>query len=439
MPPTVAISCPALGIRLDGSRSRFSPGDVIVGTIYRTAPTVAPEARLTIKLHGKSEAWMILARGMADRDYYGSFNLIDSQATTQVLLADKPLHIAPASEGASWPFALTIPPSINHESLIGPRICQRSAFLPLNPEEVAVQPLPSAFRSKGFRSGIGAFVEYVLEAELELRERGKTRTSRAAFPLQVQQFLMEPPIEDFQLKRHSYNRKIISQRLIPGLKDSGLSFTQMAQQFIGSSKLPNFSFKVHVELPTRLQVENTYYMPLRIGIEPIWNLTSEIIHDVPQRIKLESVVMRLKPSMKLECGEMKAGDSEEIELISSAAVRGLSEEVFMSWGTMGPPDSKSRPEIEFIDVGGLLDFRLGRYNLGKLYASFTTYNIQHTHKLSWEIRGVFDDEKIKVAASHDVTVLPPSRLEEEMLPVEDPPPSFAESQRAREVRGNLQL
>lgn len=111
----------------------------------------------------------------------------------------------------------------------------------------------------------------------------------------------------------------------------------------------------------------------------------------------------------------------------------------MSWGTMGPPDSKSRPEIEFIDVGGLLDFRLGRYNLGKLYASFTTYNIQHTHKLSWEIRGVFDDEKIKVAASHDVTVLPPSRLEEEMLPVEDPPPSFAESQRAREVRGNLQL
>ncbi|KAJ6121174.1 hypothetical protein N7523_005454 [Penicillium sp. IBT 18751x] len=437
MPPTVAISCPALGIRLDGSRSRFSPGDVVVGTIYRTAPTVAPEARLTIKLHGKSEASMILARGMSHRDYFGQFNLIDSEATTQVLLADKPLHIEPASNGTSWPFALNIPTTINHESLIGPRIAQRTAFLPLNPEEVAVQSLPSAFRSKGFRSGIGAFVEYILEAELELQERGKIKISRAAMPLQVQQFLTEPPITDFQLKRHSYSRKITSQRLIPGLKDSGLSLTQMAQQFIGSSKLPNFSFKVHVELPTRLQVENTNYMPLRIGIEPIWNHTSEIIHDVPQKIKLESLVMRLKLSMKLECGELKACDSQEIELISSAAVRGLSEEVFMSWGTMGPADSKSRPEIEFIDVGGLLDFRLGRYNLGKVYPSFTTYNIKLTHQLSWEIRGVFDDEKIKMSASHDVTVLPPSHLEEEMLLTEDPPPSFAESQMTREVRGNL--
>ncbi|KAJ5676504.1 uncharacterized protein N7477_002137 [Penicillium maclennaniae] len=400
-------------------------------------PLVAPEARLTIKLHGKSEASMILARGMNHRDYFGQFNLIDSEATTQILLANKPLHVEPASKGTSWPFALTIPATINHESLIGPRTAQRTAFLPLNPEEVAVQLLPSAFRSKGFRSGIGAFVEYILEAELELQERGKTKTSRAAMPLQVQQFLTEPPITDFQLKRHSDSRKITSQRLIPGLKDSGLSFTQMAQQFIGSSKLPNFSFKVHVEMPTRLQVENTNYMPLRIGIEPIWNHTSEIIHDVPQKIKLESLVMRLKLSMTLESGDLKACDSQEIELISSAAVRGLSEEVFMSWGTMGRPDSKSRPEIEFIDVGGLLDFRLGRYNLGKVYPSFTTYNIKLTHQLSWEIRGVFDDEKIKMTASHDVTVLPPSYLEEEMLLTEDPPPSFAESQMTREVRGNL--
>jgi hypothetical protein len=104
---------------------------------------------------------------------------------------------------------------------------------------------------------------------------------------------------------------------------------------------------------------------------------------------------------------------------------------------LGTGDSKVRPEVEFIDVGGLLDFRLGRYNLGKLYPSFTTYNIKHTHQLSWEIRGIFDDEKIKMAASHDVKVLPPSRLQDEMLLAEDPPPSFAESQMTREVRGNL--
>jgi hypothetical protein len=426
-----------LGIQLEGSRSRFSPGDVVIGKIYRTAPTVAPDARLTIKLRGRSEASVIMARGMTHRDYFGQFNLIDSQATTQVLQADKPLHIESTSEGTSWPFAITIPTMIDHDSLTGPRICLRSSFLPLSPDGVATEPLPSAFRSRGFRSGIGAFVEYVLEAELELRERGKTKTSRAALPLQVQQFLTEPPITDFGLKRHSYNRRIISQRLVPGLKDSGLSFTQMAQQLIGSSKLPNFVFKVHVELPTILQVENTNYMPLRIGIEPVWNHTSEIIHDVPQKIRLESLVMRLKPVIKVECGELKACDSQEIELIAAGAVRASGEDVYMSWGTLGTGDSKVGPEVEFIDVGGLLDFRLGRYSLGKLYPSFTTYNIKHTHQLSWEIRGIFDDEKIKMAASHDVKVLPPSRLQDEMLLVEDPPPSFAESQMTRELRGNL--
>lgn len=437
MAPTVAISCPALGIQLEGNRSRFGPGDVIAGKIYRTAPTIAPDARLTIKLYGRSNSSMMMARGMAHRDYFGQFNLIDSQATTQVLLADKPLHIESTSGGTSWPFTMTIPTIVNHESLTAPRISHRSSFLPLGPEAVAVEPPPSVFRSRGFRSGIGAFIEYVLEAELELRERGKTKTSRAALPLQVQRFLAEPPITDFRLKRHSYDRRFTSQRLVPGLKDSGLSFTQMAQQFIGSSKLPSFVFKVHVELPTLLQVENTDYMPLRIGIEPTWDRTSEIIHDVPQKIKLESLAMRLKPTIQVQCGELEASDSQERELIGTAAVRTLSEDIYMSWGIVGTADSKAGPVVEFIDVGGLLDFRLGRHDLGKLYPSFTTYNIKHTHQLSWEIRGVFDDERIKMCASHEVKVLPPSRLQDEMLLADDPPPSFAESQMMRDARGNL--
>lgn len=432
MPPTAALSCPALGIRLESSETRHSPGDVVTGCIYRTMPTVAPHARLTVTLHGRSESWMITTRGRGLRDFCGQFNLFDPRTTTQVLHLDKPLHIEPNGGGTSWPFAVTIPSRVDYETLTSARISQKHSFLPLDPDEVATQPIPSVFRSRGFRTGIAAFVEYVLEAELQLSTRGKTKTTRAVLPLQIQQFLPEPPITNFLPQRHSYNRRIISQRLVPGLKDSELSFSQMAQQFIGSSKLPNFVFQVHIELPTVLQLENMNHMPLRIGIEPMWDRTTEIIRGVPQQIKIDSFLVRLGPSINIKCGDWKACDSQEVDLIASDAVRATGEDVYMSWGTTMAADSKSEPQPEFIDVGKLLDFRLGRQSLAHLYPSFTTYNIKQTHQLSWELRGVFADDKIKMISSHEVTVLPRSCPRYGMPPAEeDPPPSFAESQMTR--------
>lgn len=377
---------------------------------------------------------MITTRGMTHRDFSGQFNLFDPHTTTQVLHFDKPLHIEPSGGGTSWPFAVTIPSSVDYETLTSARISQKHSFLPLDPNEVATQPIPSVFRSRGFRTGIGAFVEYILEAELQLSTRGKTKTTRAVQPLRIQQFLPGPPITDFLPQRHSYNRRIISQRLVPGLKDSELSFSQMAQQFIGSSKLPNFVFQVHIELPTVLQVENMNHMPLLIGIQPMWDRTSEIIRGVPQQIKVESFLVRLEPSINIKCGDWKARDSQEVELIASDAVRALGEDVYMSWGTTEAADFTSEPQSEFIDVGKLLDFRLGRQSLAHLYPSFTTYNIQQTHRLSWELRGVFADEKIKMISRHEVIVLPPSCPRDRMPPAEEePPPSFAESQMTREA------
>lgn len=420
MPPTVAISCPALGIQLGRTETPYIPGDVIIGQIYRTAPTVAPHGRLTITLYGRAESCMIMTRGMAYKDYYGSFNLFDPGSTTKILFSDKPLHIEAGSNGV-WPFAITIPSSIDYNTLNAQRISQSQSFLPLDSETVAAQSLPSSFRSRKFSSGIGAYIEYVLEAELEVSERGKTKIGRAAQPVQIQHFAPGSPIASFPLTRRSHNRRIVSQRLIPGLRDGELSFSQKAQQFIGSSKLPNFVFKVHVDLPTVLQVGNTHLMPLRIGIEPLWNRTTEIIREVPQRIKIEALSVRLELYLKIKCRDFKAFDSQEIELIAPEAVRALDEDIYLAWDVIDP-NSRKTPSSNFIDVGELLDFRLGKESLMHLYPTFTTYNIQHTHRLSCDLRGVFDDEKIKVVSSHDVTVLPPSDTRAE------PPPSFAESQ-----------
>lgn len=430
MPPTVAISCPALGISLAGAVTRYSPGDVIIGHIYRTTPTVAPHARLTVTLYGRSESCMIMTKGMASSEDYGCLNFFDPGTTTQILHSDKPLHIEAGSNGVSWPFVMTIPSSIDYDTLNAQRISQNQSFLSLEPGAVAAQPLPSSFRSRGFSSGIGAYVEYVLEAELEVSERGKTKTSRAALPVQVIDFVPGPPVTEFLSTRRSHNRRIVSQRLVPGLRDGELSFSQKAQQFIGSSKLPNFAFKVHVELPTLLQIGNKNCMPLRIGIEPLWDSTTEMIRDVPQRIKIESLAVRLDPSLRIKSRDFKASDSKQIDIVPSDVIRNLEGDVYMAWGTAGAIESNQQPRIEFIELGELLDFRLGRKSLGHLYPSFTTYNIQHSYKLSFDLRGVFDDEKIKVISNHEVNVLPPSRPRDRRVPPSEyePPPSFAQSQ-----------
>lgn len=373
---------------------------------------------------------MIMTKGIASSEDYGSLNFFDPGTTTQILHSDKPLHIAAGSNGVSWPFVMTIPASIDPNTLSSQRISQKQSFLSLEPEAVAAQPLPSSFRSRGFSSGIGAYVEYVLEAELEMCERGKTKTSRAALPVQVLNFVPGPPITDFQLTRRSHHRRIVSQRLVPGLRDGELSFSQKAQQFIGSSKLPTFAFMVHVDLPTHLQIWNMNYMPLRIGIEPLWDNTTEIIRDVPQRIKIESLGVRLEPSLRIRSGDFKASDSKEIDIIAPDAVRSLEEDIYMAWGTPGANESK-QPAIDFIELGELLDFRLGRKALRHLYPSFTTYNIQHSYKLSFDLRGAFDDDKIKVTSSHEVNVLPPWVPPSEY----EPPPSFAQSQLGAWARG----
>lgn len=373
---------------------------------------------------------MIITRGMAHKDYYGSFNFFDPATTTQVLHSNKPLHIEAGSKGTSWPFAMTIPSSIDYATLNSHQISQKQSFLSLEPEAVAAQRLPSSFRCRGFSSGIGAYVEYVLEAELELCERGKTKTSWAALPLQIHDFVPGPPIATFALTRKSHNRRILSQRLIPGLKDGELSFSQKAQRIIDPSKLPTLVFTVHVDLPTILQVGNMNYMPLRISIEPIWDRTTEIIREVPQKIKIESLSVRLEAFLKIKCRDFKASDSQGIDIIAPDAIRALGADVYMGWGTTGDIDSTQPPQSETIDFGTLLDFRMGRASLAHLYPSFTTYNIQHSHRLSCELRGTLDDQKIKVLSSHEVTVLPPSGARGRLvgLAEDEPPPSFAESQ-----------
>ena len=458
MAPSFTHSSPELGIRLEGGQTQFSPGHLVVGYVYRSVPTVSPQARLTVAIHGWSESRISLHGGVR----YGRFNFFDPSKTTQVLLLDKPLHIQPDGEGggATWKFAARIPSYIDWETLATTGASQQHSFLSLGPCAVATHQLAPSFH---FESGMAerrlkALVEYYLQAELQLSQKGKIKIHRVIMPLFVQNLFPGSPIPDFKLNRHLSSHQVCSPRLVPGMNVSGNSLSRKTSKLLGSSKGPKFAFELKVDVPSALQLGNPYHVPICISMAPLWSRTSIMIQNVPQQLKLESLTVRLIPVTEIKVQDMNidgALESDmhaagEIDLITPDAIRALDREIYIPCFDTATNSSLCLDHSSLpIDIGGLLEFRLGYPTKGQgrkrstdiLYPGFTTYNIHHSHYLWWNIQGTLAGEKIRTCSQQKVVLLPPPApivpLQPSLQPStwrirlpgeEPPPPSYPESQ-----------
>ena len=416
---TVDKSSPLLSIRLAGNQqTQYRPGDIVTGRISRTQPTTCPRARVTVSIHGESESKIMRSTGLAQPTYLGRFGFFDNRKTTQVVHVDQPLDIKPGSGGASWDFAITIPSSM-HPGSVG--TSQQYSFLPLSPDKVATQPLPPVFSFSGWKPAqrVTASVQYYLRAELQLPSQMRSKAIETTLPLDVEHFFPGPPaIANFKLRRQIMSQYISSPRLVPGLEDTEPSFSQKAQKFLGSSKVPRITLQAEVDVPTVLQLENVNAVPFRIKIQSRLG-TSDIIRDVPQQVKLESLAVRLEPSVEVRCripirnaGFSVSTASEEVNLVAPDAVRKLGKELYIPCTPALSTEGKASSPV---DLGEFLGFSLGRQTLkdlrdrggAQIYPDFTTFNIKHTHLLKWELRGELAGEEIKWGSSIGVTLLPP--------------------------------
>lgn len=347
------------------------------------------------------------------------FTFFSTRQTTQILYSDKPLDIQSGSSGASWPFTITVPEYVDPDAIAATGIDQEQSYLQLSPNAVATQLLPPSFYES--RRALGGFVEYYLQAKFQFVSqrkgffsgRGKIESHEAIMPLRVEYISPEPPIADFQLKRHTTSQQIASQRLVPGMEDNKLSLSQKTLQILGSSKVPRLMFKIHLDVPTALQLENENHVPLNIRLEPIWSSTSDIIREVSQKFTVEHLVLRIVPATELRTKTRSFTYARKaMDLIAENRVGSLSTKIHVPLVAAG-----TYKEPEIVDIGKLLNFNLSRETTRriavqphamKLYPSFTTYNISHQYKLSWELRGVMTGEKIQLNGEHIVTLLPRS-------------------------------
>lgn len=419
MPQTFSKSGPELAIRLESQSIYNNPGDTIIGTVVRKEPTVSPKALVTIKLYGRAKSKDTVRQGNTSREYSGCFNLL-SEGDIFEKLFEGPVHIPPEGGAQSWPFALTIPMAPSPRSVISWHTKEYS-YLPLDAATIAASSLPASFAAIDCGWGdVQAYVEYYLEAQFRQETHSAAQflshsavphvsTSNATLPILLQGDSLPYPLEDFRLQKRIFPGSIKSQHLVPGMENSELSFHQQMRQFLGSSKVPEFHFNVHVEYPGVIQLQNPNPIPFKIHIVPDRERTSDILKDISYTLEITSLTMAIISGTSIICSggssPHRAYDSNKHKFAKKKTVLGLPDSINIQSGS----DSKA------FDIGASLDLNLLSEHVtvrGKkmdrfrrIVPSFITYNIKHSHQLKWELDLELSGESTRITSQMPVSVL----------------------------------
>ncbi|KAF4974602.1 hypothetical protein FZEAL_8529 [Fusarium zealandicum] len=402
MPQTCATSSPALGIRLEGDQTDYAPGDTIIGCVYRKMHAVSPKSSVGISLHGRSKSKIDEQHGQHHTTYRGRFSLIPEGRYAQKLF-EGPLHVAGYVEQA-WPFAITLPTHVDPGHLNGGT--QDESCIPLDATD-HVLPSTYAWNSSGTTQG---FVEYYLKAGLRMNCQNNVEVVEATLPFRVTSLNPDPPIADFQPQSSRNASSVSSYRLIPGLEDANLSWSQKMKQSFRTPSVPAFWFNLEVELPSIVQLDNPTPIPFRLRAMPDWPRTTAILQNVPQQMKLTWISLHVAATTKIICAGTRHPHSKdketELDLYIQDAMRARGKAIYIPCNGEAP-----------VDVGELIGIRIGRQgnassrrpsNGQGLTPSFTTYNIRHTHRLNWVLRAEVVGETFELTGTRLITLLMPS-------------------------------
>lgn len=410
MPQTSNTCSMHLGIRLEGNRRIYVPGDTIVGHVYRKVPGVGTSAVIDISLHGRTKSKMTVSNGNSTTTYRGRFTTIDKLQNRQRIYQG-PLHIPSGGNGIIWPFQITIPTHVSQRSILAADIPKDNSYLPLDSNSLAHYTPPSTFALEylGFATNMRAFVEYYLEAGLTISGQGTTSRKEAMLPVEIRRLSPDPPIVDFKPQLHRALRSISSYNLVPGMEDADLTFSQKTKQIFGSSKVPTFYYTTEVSIPTVIQLENPVPLPILIRVVPERQRSTDVVQDIIPNITLTSFSLRINAFTEIKCkGTFNAHHEdakEKLDLELGSAIFGHGKPISIPCSNKEPP----------LNLGEMIDLKLGFGLSGGqirsrsyLSPSFTTYNIRHAHTLDWELKGEIAGKRLDARGSQQVRIIEPS-------------------------------
>ncbi|KAI9162753.1 hypothetical protein HJFPF1_04344 [Paramyrothecium foliicola] len=397
-----------LGVMLEnpGPNNTYSPGDTIIGNVFRTQHAVSHSAVVKVWLCGEARAVVRAPQGDRDRLLQSHFSLITESREN---LYDGPLHIPVGGQRMSWPFAITIPTRVSRQV----RNTASPTFLPLDLEAVAQQTLPSSVAEH--HHDLVAHIEYWVEAHLWIDGNGETRGSfKAQTPFILRNYYNGPRLVSFGQKIHRRKQSIGSQRLIPGMEQAELSWRDKVKKFYQTGSVPKFHFQIEIGFPDVIQLEppgmTGTLKPIKVAmrVTPLWTSTSQILQGVRQTAKLTTFRLTLKSitTTHASFGKTYTATSEEevVNIMTPLTLSALrTSNIALS----------CTDDASFINVGELINLRLGY--LGppvnhdslrrEVTPSMETYNIRHKHKLMWEVGLTIGNETVMDNGSSPVRIL----------------------------------
>ncbi|KAM0084265.1 hypothetical protein ACKRZS_003482 [Fusarium odoratissimum] len=412
MPQTPVKKGPELTIHLDRPDSTYIPGEVITGKISRKTHIVASLATVSISLHARSKSRMVTRRGHLTSTYRGRFDLLQSTEYSRTIL-EGPIHIAEHDVEQSWPFSTSLP---NHVDV--------SALQPLaGPDQtylkgdVSEQPLPPTFLIEryDYMSGMSAFVEYYLQAELKTTSRG-SGTSEAILPFRMLYINPEP----------------LSAQI--GLKTARHTLTLQGDYPLVAS--------VEVQTPTTLQIEGPDPMSFLVLAVPPQGFDLEKQKPGHPSIQITRIFINVVAKTEVKCPKGKNVHETDCEarvtLHAEDAFNQYGDDLYIPWKIpateiqqlQGGGSASDMAPPEGLDIGAKLALRLQRSK--DLYPSFRTFNIRHTHRLKWEMTVEAAGKSFEISGEEPIKVLsrPEAERNTEWIqpPPEDHPPSFSDDE-----------
>jgi hypothetical protein len=331
------------------------------------------------------------------------------------------MHIPPTGGREEWPFVIQLPTHVDGDATSQ----HQDTFIPQDNRSRRTHVLPPSYYPTAVENE-DSFVEYYLKATLRGLARGEWQTHEATLPIKLCERSTGPPLADWGLTRHAIRRSVATQKLIPGMEDALLSTAQRLRKFFHTSSVPDLFFRAEIDVPSTIQLEHLETMPFRIRIVPEWKQTSEILREVPQRIRLLKATLKIKQFCNTKCeGTLKTYEDSFHDKISVFLDRPPGAEL------VEVPFGEDQPSL---DIGALSNLRFGfngpmghRLVNPSISPSFVTYNLKVTHTVGWTFVLSIAGEQIEIRSMRDLplVILPPSGSRYNVKPPGAPPRSEA--------------
>ncbi|KAF3391502.1 hypothetical protein F1880_007850 [Penicillium rolfsii] len=278
--------------------------------------------------------------------------------------------------------------------------------------------------SRGF-----ATIQYYLEAIMTTLDSGKPCITR--MPVKVRCEPSPFPITDFDIALHSRQRYIVTPNShSPGIERTRISTAQRIAQVFRSSKAPRFAFRLEMTVASVLQSNSPYHIPFLLRATPDWEDTSDSFTNMPQILNINEFTLTLRstPSI-IGFAQVTPGAAALVHEAQSATkiilggyTRPTSTAPTRNDHHAGldlkacalgdhPPsysNSLSLPiaeDSEPLNLGQILDLKLGNQLRVQEVPTFITYNIKQTYDLEWKISLAVAGEIVKVKGKRPVLIM----------------------------------